>query len=63
MEMYRTWGSFPIKKYQVVKKTAKQVVFINERGVEQREAIENDFSAWHDTKEAAIEVIENIKKL
>lgn len=47
--MYRTWGNFPIKKFKVVKKTAKQVVFINERGIEQREALTSDWNTWHDT--------------
>ncbi len=55
--MYRTSGNFPIKKHEVVKKTAKQIVFINDRGLEQRESIESDWSAWHDNFEKAKEYL------
>lgn len=52
--MYR--AEYPnISKLEIIKKTEKQVVFLNNYGKEQREAIESSWSSWHETKEQARE--------
>lgn len=46
MEMYRArFGK--IEKFAVLKETAAQVVFLNERGKEQRENKTTDWYSWH----------------
>lgn len=49
MYKYRANYQDKIEKLQVVKETPKQVVFINMRGREEREAKTSDWHSWTDT--------------
>ena len=62
MEKYR--ASFAgIKKYQIVKETEKQVVFLDGNGKEKRLAKISGRASWHDTKDEAIEYLINQEKV
>ena len=43
-----------LEEFEVIKETEKQIVYINERGTETREAKVSDWSSWHKTTEEAI---------
>ena len=49
MYKYRANYQDKIERLEVIKETPKQVVFINERGREDREAKTSDWHIWADT--------------
>lgn len=49
MHKYRANYQDNIEKLEVIKETPKQVVFINARGREEREAKTSDWHSWADT--------------
>ena len=51
-----------IEEFEVIKETEKQVVYLNERGRESREAKTADWQSWHNTKEEAKEFMANKKR-
>lgn len=53
MIMYRTMWSTGIEAVEVIRKTENQVVYLNDRGVEQRENKRSEWQNWHDTWEQA----------
>ena len=53
MKKFRTFSNHQITEYEVVKETEKQIVYLNERGREMREAKILDWASWHDTKSDA----------
>ena len=53
MKKFRTFSNHQITEYEVVKETEKQIVYLNERGREMREAKISDWASWHDTKSDA----------
>ncbi len=57
MKKYRTSYNDSIECFEVVKETPKQVVYLSERGIENREAKESDWQNWFDSKELAKEFL------
>ena len=55
MKKFRTAYSNEIGEFEVVKETEKQIVFLNKRGREEREAKQTHYNSWFDTREAAKE--------
>jgi hypothetical protein len=53
MKMYRVSYCDKIVEREIVRKTEKQVVYLNSRGTEEREAIKSGWHNWFDTKEEA----------
>ncbi len=53
MKKFRSKYGTEIEEFEVVKETDKQVIFLNSRGKEQREAKISGWQNWHDSKEDA----------
>jgi len=53
MYKYRANYQDKIEKLEVIKETPKQVVFVNERGREDRETKASEYHIWADTFEEA----------
>ena len=53
MKMFRARFN-RVEEFEIIKQTEKQIVYIDERGREQREAKIADWQSWHTSKEEAI---------
>lgn len=53
MKRFRA-GFNRIEEFEIIKETEKQVVYMSERGREEREAKISDWQSWHNSKEDAI---------
>ncbi|MBP9790063.1 MAG: hypothetical protein KBD57_05955 [Bacteroidia bacterium] len=63
MKKFRTKYNDSIECFEVVKETPKQIIYLTERGIENRESKESNWQNWFDTKEQAVEfLIEKCKK-